>query len=167
MEGTFARKLEGGFVSGGTVPLESPSYIERVADRALFEALSAGKFCYVLNSRQMGGPGVEQPDIRPAVSHAAGARYGRARAMNFQTLPAQADRDDGPFGDHLKRILVSVSQLPEVLEAVRSSLEIPPLRDADGFHRLVPAGVMYRAGANKIAFACDLYRRYLQMHLSP
>ena len=42
------------YVSGGTVPLESPSYVERGADAALLEALSAGKFCYVLNSRQMG-----------------------------------------------------------------------------------------------------------------
>jgi WD40 repeat protein len=42
------------FISGGTVPLESPSYVKRAADDALFEALTAGKFCYVLNSRQMG-----------------------------------------------------------------------------------------------------------------
>jgi len=42
------------YVSGGTVPLESPSYVERAADASLLEALSAGKFCYVLNARQMG-----------------------------------------------------------------------------------------------------------------
>lgn len=42
------------FVTGGTVPAESHSYVERAADRALFESLMAGKFCYVLNSRQMG-----------------------------------------------------------------------------------------------------------------
>src|SRR5262245_55952659 len=42
------------FVSGGTVPLESPSYVERTAYRALLEAILAGKFCYVLNSSQMG-----------------------------------------------------------------------------------------------------------------
>lgn len=44
----------GFFVSGGTLPLESESYVERDCDRALFEALHAGKYCYVLNSRQMG-----------------------------------------------------------------------------------------------------------------
>jgi len=54
MEPASAGNLEDFFVSGGTVPLESRSYIERSADTALFEALSAGKFCYVLNSRQMG-----------------------------------------------------------------------------------------------------------------
>ena len=85
--------------------------------------------------------------------------------MDFPTLLAQADRDDGPFGDHLKRILVAVSQLPEVMAALRSSLDSPQLREADGLHRLVSAGVMYQTGDNKIAFTCELYRRYLQMHL--
>ncbi len=42
------------FVAGGTVPPGSPSYVERLADRELFEALLSGEFCYVLNSRQMG-----------------------------------------------------------------------------------------------------------------
>ena len=54
MTETIVDSGESFFVSGGTVPLESPSYIERTADAALFEALGAGKFCYVLNSRQMG-----------------------------------------------------------------------------------------------------------------
>jgi hypothetical protein len=85
--------------------------------------------------------------------------------MDFATLLAHADRDDGPFGDHLKRILVGVSQLPELLEALRSSRENPQLRDAEGFHRLVSAGVMFQTSDNKIAFTCELYRRYLQTHL--
>jgi WD40 repeat protein len=54
LEETSAGGLTDFYVAGGTVPLESPSYVERGADRALLEALSAGKFCYVLNSRQMG-----------------------------------------------------------------------------------------------------------------
>jgi len=42
------------FVSGGTLPLGSKSYIERQADHVLLEHLSAGRYCYVLNARQMG-----------------------------------------------------------------------------------------------------------------
>jgi len=44
----------GFFVSGGTLPLNSASYIERSADRILYDSLLAGRFCYVLSPRQMG-----------------------------------------------------------------------------------------------------------------
>ena len=39
---------------GSSLAKESPSYIERIADRQLEMALKEGEFCYVLNSRQMG-----------------------------------------------------------------------------------------------------------------
>ncbi|MDJ0592003.1 MAG: CHASE2 domain-containing protein [Pleurocapsa sp. MO_226.B13] len=39
---------------GGSLASQSPSYVERRADRELEQALKQGEFCYVLNSRQMG-----------------------------------------------------------------------------------------------------------------
>lgn len=42
------------FRPGGTLPLESQSYIVRDADFELVDALEKGEYCYVLNCRQMG-----------------------------------------------------------------------------------------------------------------
>jgi hypothetical protein len=39
---------------GGTLAPDYPYYIEREADRQLYEALKQGEFCSVLSSRQMG-----------------------------------------------------------------------------------------------------------------
>ena len=54
MPAKTALASEAFFVTGGTLPLDAGSYVTRLADTELFESLSAGEYCYVLNTRQMG-----------------------------------------------------------------------------------------------------------------
>src|ERR1700686_4674811 len=42
------------YVTQGTLRRDAPSYVTRRADEDLYDGLSAGEFCYVLTSRQMG-----------------------------------------------------------------------------------------------------------------
>src|SRR5438874_12957901 len=42
------------YVIGGTLQRNAPSYVPRRADEDLYNGIKAGKFCYVLTSRQMG-----------------------------------------------------------------------------------------------------------------
>ncbi|NEP97900.1 AAA family ATPase [Moorena sp. SIO3F7] len=39
---------------GGSLPMDAPTYVVRYADRNLYKSLKQGKFCYILNPRQMG-----------------------------------------------------------------------------------------------------------------
>ncbi|BAZ65383.1 MAG: AAA-like domain-containing protein [Pelatocladus maniniholoensis HA4357-MV3] len=39
---------------GSSLPVDAPTYVRRKADQELYHALKVRKFCYILNSRQMG-----------------------------------------------------------------------------------------------------------------
>jgi hypothetical protein len=88
-------------------------------------------------------------------------------AISFGTLMENAANDDGPFGDHLKRVLIAVTQVPAVLEALKASLRYVPMLevDTDAVHRLVAAGVLKEVPGDQAEIACDLYAQYLEKHL--
>jgi WD40 repeat protein len=54
MSTTMTNSRQSFFIVGGTMRPDAPSYMQRQADRDLFEELMNGEFCYVLTARQMG-----------------------------------------------------------------------------------------------------------------
>ena len=84
---------------------------------------------------------------------------------DLAALEAQADHDEGPFGDHLRRLLVSLSQDAALSEVVRGVLQSQPCPTPESFYRLRSAGLMIGDSARDVRPRCQLYATYLERHL--
>jgi hypothetical protein len=84
------------------------------------------------------------------------ARRGR-QELNKPVVAQLASRDKGPFGDHLRRMLVLLAKDAELSAAVRSVLEGQPDMSRDSFFRLRSAGVMSGDSAGDARLRCRLY----------
>jgi len=85
--------------------------------------------------------------------------------MDLGSFESHADRDEGPFGDHLRRILVLLAQDHALCEVVRGVLQGHPCPNAESFYRLRSAGVMSGESARDVRPRCQLYATYLEQHL--
>jgi serine/threonine protein kinase len=88
-----------------------------------------------------------------------------SRKTKFNEFEAQAARDDGPFGDHLRRILVSLAQDSGLSEIVRDMLSGKRSSTAESFYRLRSAGIVAGDSARDMKPRCRLYQIYLTRHL--
>ncbi len=88
-----------------------------------------------------------------------------AGGLGMAALETVADRDDGPFGDHLRRMLTLVARDPDLCEATRAVLRGQPCPVPDSFYRLWSAGVLAGETARAARPRCELYARYLRRHL--
>lgn len=86
------------------------------------------------------------------------------KSANLATLESYADRNDGPFGDHLRQIMNALTQDPELTEVVRGLLRGTPCTE-EAFFRLQSAGLLTGTSANEAAWRCDVYKSYLQRQL--
>jgi len=87
------------------------------------------------------------------------------RGLELAALEAQADHDEGPFGDHLRRLLVSLTQDQALCEVVRGMLQGQPCPTPESFYRLRSAGLMLGDSARDARPRCQLYATYLERHL--
>ncbi len=88
------------------------------------------------------------------------------REMTIDAFEAEAVRDEGLFGDHLRRILITVSQDTGLTDVVRGLLQGRPCPTPESFYRLRSAGLILGNSTAEAAFRCRLYEMYLDKHLS-
>lgn len=85
--------------------------------------------------------------------------------LDLAAFEALADRDEGPFGDHLRRILVLLARDPALCDVVRRILRGEPCPNVEDFYRLRSAGVMAGDSVQDVKPRCQLYATYLKRHL--
>ncbi len=84
----------------------------------------------------------------------------------FTEFAQAADRDEGIFGDHLRRILVLLAKDQELTDVVRGVLRGLPCPNITSFYRLRSAGVMAGDSPQQVRPRCEIYATYLKKHLS-
>lgn len=89
----------------------------------------------------------------------------KAQGMTLTAFEVVASRDEGPFGDHLRRILLLLARDPALCDVVRGVLLGQPCPSAESFYRLRSAGVISGDSARNAKPRCQLYATYLEQHL--
>jgi hypothetical protein len=125
-----------------------------------------------LNQRY-GAPLQCETELRRFYELLGGQPYLVRRALNeladgnvkFEEFAAQAARDEGIFGDHLRRMLVMLAKDPELMEIVRGMLQGKPCPDVASFYRLRSGGLMRGDSVADAQPRCAIYAGYLKRHL--
>jgi hypothetical protein len=87
------------------------------------------------------------------------------KGLDPRTLEDVASKNDGIFGDHLRRILVLLAKDPALCDVVRGVLRGQPCPTPESFYRLRSAGLLAGDSARSARFRCKLYAIYLERHL--
>ena len=88
-----------------------------------------------------------------------------AHGISLMAFEAKADLDEGPYGDHLRRMLILLAHDKALSDAVRDVLQGLPCPTTESFYRLRSAGVMSGESAREARPRCQLYANYLERHL--
>ena len=84
---------------------------------------------------------------------------------SLSELETIADHEDGPFGDHLRRIAASLEQDKELRDVVRGILQNKPCPTQESFYRLRSAGLIVGDSVRDVQLRCQLYATYLEKRL--
>lgn len=84
--------------------------------------------------------------------------------LSFQEMISTVDLDAGPFGDHLKRHHLNLSERPDCLDALKDILRGKEINQRMITDRLLAAGLI-KGSTPKFEAACELYAMYFNAKL--
>lgn len=87
------------------------------------------------------------------------------RKISLEQFASQASRDDGIFGDHLRRILVLLARDPVLSQVMSGVLRNQPCPTPESFYRLRSAGLIHGESQDHVKSRCQLYTEYLLRHI--
>lgn len=98
---------------------------------------------------------------QPYLTRLAFYRLSTSNAMPFTTLVETAAEQDGPFGDHLRALLLKMNQQPDLQDALKRLIQNGTVPSQEVSDRLSGAGLIARHGG-KMTPANLVYARFFK-----
>jgi pimeloyl-ACP methyl ester carboxylesterase len=98
---------------------------------------------------------------QPYLSRLAFYRLTTAPRLTYSELDEAASDPEGPFGEHLRSLLLRLQERPSLFDAMRHSVRHGTLPDEDTYHRLFRAGLVRRQ-VGRVVPTNLLYARYFR-----
>jgi hypothetical protein len=89
----------------------------------------------------------------------------RTGISGIEELKRVAVGDNGPFGDHLRRLLWALRDRERMRAALKQIIRDECCADEADFQRLKSAGLVQGESRQSASPRCDLYRQYFSKHL--
>jgi hypothetical protein len=89
------------------------------------------------------------------------------RQGTLAVLEAQGDLDEGPFGDHLRRLLAFLSRDEQLVAVIRGLLQGTPCPNLEIFYRLRSSGLIIGNSLSEARLRCRLPRPASGRHPAP
>jgi DNA-binding winged helix-turn-helix (wHTH) protein len=123
-------------------------------------------------NRRYGSPLGDDKDLAIFASLVGGHPYlvrqglhSLATGLSLEAFLETAPSVEGPYAEHLARILFLLSRDPALAEAVRDVVERRKLPDEESFYRLRSAGILLGDSVHDARPRCLLYALYIERHL--
>ena len=93
---------------GGTVPIDSPTYVVRKADKLLYKALKQRQFCYIFNARQMG-----KSSLRAKIMHQLNSEGYVCAALDLTEILSNDTTEDQLYNSIIFNLAKKLGLFPE------------------------------------------------------